>query len=109
MNITKNDLTELKINKAGLIERFENMKPGTYMNPNGGEFEAIGGIEGDNSCVYFRLHAPWSPGNINICWRLDVYNYTKGSKKANYDYTFKTIDSDTMDWFIHANFMYFIE
>lgn len=109
VSIEQNDEIELKLDRDGLIEKFTNMKPGTYMNPNGSEFEAVGSLKGDNSRLYIRLHAPWSPDNINICWKLVVYNYELGNKVAHFGYEFRTMDMKIMEWFIHSNLAHMFE
>ena len=109
VEITKKDLVELRIGRDELVRKFEDMLQGSYENPKGDEFEAIALLKGDSSGLYIRLHAPWSPNNINICWKLEVYSFTVGDKNANYVYEFKTISLGTMEWYIHSNLAYVFE
>ena len=106
VRITKKDLIELKIDKDELIRRFENTLQGTFNNAKGGEFEAITVSKDNSRGLYIRLHAPWSPNNVNVFWRLAVYSFTVGAKSANFVYEFKTFYRDTMEWYVLSNLAY---
>lgn len=109
VDILKDDFVQLVMDKETFGNKFASMKAGTYENCNGSEFECIVGLNGDCNKQYIRLHAPWSPNNINICWKLEVYNWKLGTSQAKYVYTFKSMGQATMEWFIMANLMYTID
>lgn len=106
VRITKKDLVELKIDKDELIRRFKNTLQGTFNNLKGGEFEAITISKDDSHGLYIRLHAPWSPNNTNVFWRLAVYSFTVGAKSADFVYEFKTFYRDTMERYVLSNLAY---
>ena len=106
VRITKKDLVELKIDKDELIRRFENTLQGTFNNAKGDEFEAITISKDDSRGLYIRLHAPWSPNNVNVFWRLAVYSFAVGAKSADFMYEFKTFYRDTMEWYVLSNLAY---